>query len=47
MAATLVLPWSAPAFAAVKGVIHVPTAKPAMRPETRDAILAAIAKSRS
>jgi ABC-type nitrate/sulfonate/bicarbonate transport system substrate-binding protein len=46
VATTLVLPWSAPTFAAVKGVIHAPTAKPAMHPETRDALLAAIAKAR-
>jgi hypothetical protein len=46
-AAALALPWAAPAFAAVKGVIHDPAAKPAMRPETREALLAAIAKARS
>ena len=41
------LPWSAPAFASVKGVLHRPEAKPTLKPETRDAILRAIAKARS
>jgi site-specific DNA recombinase len=42
----LTLPWEAPTFIAVKGMVHEPTAKPAMSPESRDALLAAIAKSR-
>jgi site-specific DNA recombinase len=41
------LPWSAPAFTSVKGVLHQPEAKPTLKPETRDAILLAIAKARS
>src|SRR5271169_4875442 len=41
------LPWSAPAFPSVKGVLHQPEAKPTLKPETRDAILLAIAKARS
>jgi site-specific DNA recombinase len=41
------LPWSAPAFASVKGVLHRPEAKPTLKGETRDAILLAIAKARS
>jgi hypothetical protein len=44
---TLTLPRAAPSFVAVKGIVHEPTAKPAMNPETRDALLAAIAKARS
>jgi hypothetical protein len=36
---------SAPAFFAVKGVLHQPNAKPILRPETRDAIRLAIAKA--
>jgi site-specific DNA recombinase len=40
------LPWSAPSFAAVKGIIHAPSAKPAMKAESRDALLTAIAKAR-
>jgi site-specific DNA recombinase len=44
---TIMLPWAAPSFAAVKGIIHAPNAKPAMKPQTRDALLAAIAKARS
>jgi hypothetical protein len=41
------LPWTAPAFASVKGVLHQPEAKPTLKPETRDAILLAVAKARS
>jgi site-specific DNA recombinase len=41
------LPWSMPAFASVKGVLHQPEAKPILKQETRDAILAAVAKARS
>ena len=43
---TITLPWTAPSFAAVKGIVHAPCAKPAMRPESRDALLTAIAKAR-
>jgi site-specific DNA recombinase len=43
---TLTLPWTAPSFVAAKGIVHEPTAKRALKPETRDALLAAIAKSR-
>jgi site-specific DNA recombinase len=43
---TIALPWTAPSFAAVKGIIYEPGAKPAMRPEGRDALLTAIAKAR-
>jgi site-specific DNA recombinase len=42
----LTLPWTAPSFAAVKGIIHEPSKKPAMKPESRNALLAAIAKAR-
>src|SRR6202040_2517166 len=38
--------WTAPSFAAVKGIVHAPSAKPAMKPESRDALLSAIAKAR-
>jgi hypothetical protein len=41
------LPWSTPAFASVKGVLHQPEAKPTLKQETRDAILLAVAKARS
>jgi hypothetical protein len=41
------LPWSAPAFASVKGVVHQPEAKPTLKQETRDAILLAVVKARS
>jgi site-specific DNA recombinase len=43
---TITLPWTAPSFAAVKGIIHAPCTKQGMRPESRDALLAAIAKAR-
>jgi len=43
---TLTLPWAAPSFVAVKGIVHEPAAKPTINPETRDALLAAIAKAR-
>jgi hypothetical protein len=43
---TITLPWTAPSFAAVKGIIHEPGAKPVMKPESRDALLTAIAKAR-
>ena len=43
---TITLAWMAPSFAAVKGVIHAPSAKPAMKFESRDALLTAIAKAR-
>jgi site-specific DNA recombinase len=43
---TTTLPWTAPSFAAVKGILHEPSEKPAMKPESRDALLAAIAKAR-
>ncbi len=42
----LVLPWKAPAFVAVKDIVHTPTAVPPMAPEARDALLSAIAKAR-
>jgi hypothetical protein len=43
---TIALPWTAPSFAAVKGIIHEPSEKPTMKPESRDALLAAVAKAR-
>ena len=43
---TITLAWIAPTFAAVKGIIHEPGAKPAMKAESRDALLTAIAKAR-
>jgi site-specific DNA recombinase len=44
---TLVLPWAAQSFCAVKGILHAPAAAPALKPETRDAVLGAIAKARA
>jgi len=43
---TLTLPWAVPHFAAVKGIVHEPTTKPAISPASRDTLLAAIAKAR-
>jgi site-specific DNA recombinase len=43
---TITLAWTAPSFAAVKGIIHQPGARQAMKPESRDALLTAIAKAR-
>jgi hypothetical protein len=40
---TITLAWTAPSFAVVKGIIYQPDAKPAMKPESRDALLIAIA----
>lgn len=42
----IMLPWTAPRFAAVKGIFHEPGTKPTMKPESRDALLTAIAKAR-
>jgi site-specific DNA recombinase len=44
--AMIALPWTAPIFAAMKGIVHEPGAKPTMKPESRDALLTAIAKAR-
>jgi site-specific DNA recombinase len=43
---TILLAWTAPSLAAVKGIVHAPSAKPAMKPESRDALLTAIVKAR-
>src|SRR6266550_7907107 len=45
-ATMIALPWTAPSFAAMKGIIHEPSTKPTMKPENRDALLTAIAKAR-
>jgi site-specific DNA recombinase len=42
---TITLAWTAASFAAVKGIIYTPAAKPAMK--HRDALLAAIVKARA
>jgi DNA invertase Pin-like site-specific DNA recombinase len=44
---TITLPWTTPTFAAVKGIVHAPSARaPTLKPETREALLGAIAKAR-
>ncbi len=45
--AMITLPWAAPSFAALKGIVHAPPANLALKPESRDALLTAIAKARS
>ena len=45
-AATILLPWTAPSFTALKGVVHAPSERPGITPETRTALLTAIAKAR-
>jgi hypothetical protein len=42
----ITLPWIAPSFMAIKGILHAPSSPPAMSPERRDALLTAIAKAR-
>jgi site-specific DNA recombinase len=42
----IMLAWTTPNFAAVKGIVHAPCAKPAMKPESRDALLTTIVKAR-
>jgi site-specific DNA recombinase len=43
---TITLPWTTPSFVAVKGIVHAPSITRTLKPETRDALLAAIAKAR-
>src|SRR5204862_389928 len=43
----IMLAWTAPSLAAVKGIVHAPSAKPAMKPESREALLTAIVKARA
>ncbi|MGO9458788.1 MAG: recombinase family protein, partial [Rhodomicrobium sp.] len=45
--ALITLPWAAPSFAAVKGIVHAPTAQATLNPESREALLTAIAKART
>ena len=42
----ITLAWTAPSFAAVKGIVHAPSARRELKPENRDALLTAIAKAR-
>jgi DNA invertase Pin-like site-specific DNA recombinase len=45
----IALPWAAPSVSATKGILHAPSApnRQSMAPETRDALLSAIAKARA
>ena len=43
---SIALPWMASGLAAVKGVVHAPAERATLKPETRDALLEAIAKAR-
>lgn len=44
----IALPWTAPSASAAKGILHAPSApnRQTIAPETRDALLSAIAKAR-
>lgn len=44
--ATISLPWAAPTFAAVKGIVHAPSSLPRLTAERQEALLTAIAKAR-
>jgi DNA invertase Pin-like site-specific DNA recombinase len=45
--ALITLPWTAPSFVSIKGIVHSPSAaSPSLKPETREALLSAIAKAR-
>ena len=35
----ITLAWTAPSFAAVKGIVHAPSERPELKPESRDALL--------
>ena len=43
---TIALPWAAPSFTAVKGIIHTPSPQQPMKPESRESLLTAIARAR-
>jgi site-specific DNA recombinase len=43
---TINVPWAAESFRAVKGILHAPTTRQTLKPEMRDALLTAIAKTR-
>jgi site-specific DNA recombinase len=43
---TITLAWTGPSFAVVKGIVHVPSAQPELKLESRDALLTAIVKAR-
>jgi site-specific DNA recombinase len=43
---TITLSWAAPSYIAIKGIIHASATTTAMKPESRDALLGAIAKAR-
>jgi DNA invertase Pin-like site-specific DNA recombinase len=45
--AVIALPWAAPSFTAKKGIVRTPSQQSGMKPETRDALLIAVAKARS
>ena len=36
---TITLAWTALSFAAVKGIVHAPSARPELKPESRDALV--------
>jgi hypothetical protein len=46
-ARTITLPWSGPALAEIKGILHSASSHPTMSMDARDLLLTAIAKARS
>jgi hypothetical protein len=44
--AAITLTWTPPSYVATKGIVHAPSAMPAMKRESRDALLTAITKAR-
>ena len=44
--ATIKLPWSAPSYVVIKGIVHAPSTTAKMNPQRGEALLTAIAKAR-
>jgi hypothetical protein len=44
--ATIKLPWSAPSFVLIKGIVHAPSTTAKMKPQRVEALLNAMAKAR-
>ena len=45
-AISITVPWPSHCYTAIKGIVHTPEAAASLKPETRDAVLTAIAKAR-
>jgi site-specific DNA recombinase len=44
--APVILPWTLPGLASPKGIVRAPLQRPSLKPDTRDALLEAVAKAR-